>query len=293
MQDDSHAIKLDAIGTVSIDCLCKRCAYNLRGLPESGRCPECGTPVAMSIAGDLLCTADPQWVEKVALGLKIILWMILLSVLAGILNIGIAMVVPGLEPLLTLAAACIGYYGVWLLTEPDPGQIGEGTNWTARRVVRVTLVFGIAGEILMFMGENVTLGTASSVALVLCGVLFMIISIPGEFAKFLYYEWLARRIPDEALADRARLIRWGYTIALGVMVLAGIPAILTAWKLQKSNTAGAGMSAELGAVMCVIGVAGIALLIFGLMTLFLLIRLRRAVAQQARLARETWAANST
>jgi hypothetical protein len=31
------------------DLLCEKCGYVLNGLPESSRCPECGTPIAQSI----------------------------------------------------------------------------------------------------------------------------------------------------------------------------------------------------------------------------------------------------
>ena len=40
------------------DILCEGCGYTLNGLPEDGRCPECGKPVAESI--DAARTA-PAW----------------------------------------------------------------------------------------------------------------------------------------------------------------------------------------------------------------------------------------
>ena len=40
--------------TVLADVPCRRCQYNLRGMPVEGRCPECGTPVGLSTVGDLL-----------------------------------------------------------------------------------------------------------------------------------------------------------------------------------------------------------------------------------------------
>jgi hypothetical protein len=47
----------------------------------------------------------------------------------------------------------------------------------------------------------------------------------------------------------------------------------------------------LGCLAIPVGLAvGLALLVFTVMTLFLLLRLRKAIAQQANLARATWAA---
>ncbi len=65
---------LDESGTVIVDTSCRRCSYNLRGLSEEGRCPECGTPVGLSTQGDLLRFADPDWLESLARGLNFILW---------------------------------------------------------------------------------------------------------------------------------------------------------------------------------------------------------------------------
>ncbi len=48
------SIPVDERGSLAVDLKCKKCAYNLRGLREDGRCPECGTPVGLSTRGDLL-----------------------------------------------------------------------------------------------------------------------------------------------------------------------------------------------------------------------------------------------
>jgi hypothetical protein len=41
--------------------LCEKCGYDLTGLPESGNCPECGTPVADSLGEN---RAPPAWEQR-------------------------------------------------------------------------------------------------------------------------------------------------------------------------------------------------------------------------------------
>lgn len=51
------------------DILCVSCAYNLRGLREEGKCPECGIPIERSLWGDLLRYADSRWLRRLRFGL--------------------------------------------------------------------------------------------------------------------------------------------------------------------------------------------------------------------------------
>ena len=71
---------LDQAGTVISDLACRRCGYNLRGLNNQGRCPECGAAIGLSCHGDLLRFADPKWVETLGRGASLILWGVLASV---------------------------------------------------------------------------------------------------------------------------------------------------------------------------------------------------------------------
>ena len=283
----------DERGEIVVDHECKKCGYNLRGLREDGRCPECGTPIGLSTTGDLLRFADPEWVEKVARGLKIILWMILVGLIAGILG-AVASATIGEEAgtILTFVAQLISFYGVWLMTEPDPSGIGEDPNITARKVIRITLVVGFLSFPLQLALGALDLPEAGFVLLTIAMLLVSLVGLVGEFAKFIYYERLAKRIPDDSLAGRARFLKWAFTITLAVTVVGGGIAGAIAATAPAAPAAGPPPALALLACLAIpVGLAVVlALLVFGVMTLFLLLRLRKAIAQQAGLARATWAA---
>lgn len=295
--DDAPTIPtdfFDASGAIAHDHQCKRCGYNLRTLREDGRCPECGTPVGLSIRGDLLRFADPDWGESVAKGLKIILWMILVSI---VINLASTWLFPGksvVGAILGLLTGMVSFYGVWLMTTPDPSGIGEDPNLTARKVVRISLVVGLAGSGAALVG-TATGGiptTAVSTSVAVAGALAALVNLVGEFATFIFYEKLAMRIPDVAIADRARFLKWAFTIALAIVVLGAGLFFVTSLSTAPGGPGAGGSSVGASAPVfgCLAALAGLAFVIFSIMTVFMLLRLRRAVAQQACLARESWAA---
>lgn len=268
------------------DIPCRRCSYNLRGLRPDGLCPECGTPVGLSTRLPLLCYADPDWLRKVVRGLTIILWMILVSILAT----AAAAVLQHMGQrefgqIVGLAAGIVSLYGVWLMTTPDPSGIGEDPNITARKVVRFAVAAGLLSQVLTSVMES--LAATGAVQWMLWGLIGVctLIGLAGEFAKFIFYERLARRIPDRALADRGRFLKWAWTVSVAAsMIIAFTAAFVSA----VVGTPGAGVGTVLGVVMCLGIPVGLAFLVFAVMTLFLLIRLRRAIVDQAAVARATW-----
>jgi len=252
-------------------------------LSESTRCPECGVPVGLSLLGDLLRFAEPDWVHRVARGLTIILWMIPIQLVVGVI---VVVLTPGsltAGALVPLAAGIISFYGAWLMTEPDPSRVGEDVNITARKVIRVSLIIGLASQPLSIGLEQGGASGSISVVLGLISSAVILVGLVGEFAKFIYYERLARRIPDDKLASRARFLRWAWTLALLLpTALGGVIMLL----------AGRGLTGAALGIACLSPLVGVALLVFGVMTLLLLLRLRKALVEQAKLARATWAAGS-
>lgn len=287
--DPSISEPVDSAGAAAPlgeDIPCRRCSYNLRGLRPDGLCPECGTPVGLSTRLPLLCYADPDWLRKVVRGLTIILWMILVSILATVLAVVLQQV--GLREfgqILALAAGVASLYGVWLMTTPDPSGIGEDPNITARKVVRLAVATGLLSQILTQVMES--LAATGAVLWLLWGLIGVcsLVGLVGEFAKFIFYEQLARRIPDRALAARARFLKWAWTVSFAASMIIAFTAALVAAVV---GTPGPGGGTVLGVVMCLGLPVGLAFLVFAVMTLFLLIRLRRAIVDQAAVARATW-----
>src|SRR5689334_24506997 len=60
-------------GVLETDVPCRKCSYNLRGLSADGRCPECGTPVGLSVQGDFLRYSDPTWLKTLWEGADFVL----------------------------------------------------------------------------------------------------------------------------------------------------------------------------------------------------------------------------
>lgn len=150
--------------TVDRDVPCRECSFNLRGLAEDGRCPECGAPVWRALRGELLVYAGAAYLASLRRGLLCILLATLAGVLLDVGIAAVAMVVnirgvatggmfdvpPMLEAMGALAELPLTgvlLYGWWLFSEPDPGQLPNRQEDTARRVVRVTTIILVVGTI--------------------------------------------------------------------------------------------------------------------------------------------------
>lgn len=75
----------DIAPSVAAGRRCCKCAYELTGLPMSGSCPECGTPVEASLRGFVLEYAHPDYLKKLKSGLEYVLNGILCSVVLIVL----------------------------------------------------------------------------------------------------------------------------------------------------------------------------------------------------------------
>jgi hypothetical protein len=121
---------------VDADRSCVGCAYNLRTLPIDSRCPECSTPIALSLRPNELEFVDPEWLLKVRGGvfalLVVSIGMVVAMLLGGVGVTGIAScsamsVIPLLVILYVLFAV-----GVFRATTTEPSAASETAFDSAR-----------------------------------------------------------------------------------------------------------------------------------------------------------------
>lgn len=281
-------------GVVTSDTACRKCGYNLRGMLADGRCPECGTAVGMSLQGDLLRFSEPGWLGNLRRGVNLILAGIAVIVM---MVIGVTAVIVGGSSLLkfrffitigSIFGGVLMIGGAWLLTAPDPSGVGEDKYGTSRKFIRVALLVGLGNHVLNLATITIHLDETIAMILQIAAIAASIIGLAGQAAQLQYISKLALRIPDTKLSARARFLMWAITIDWGIFLVMSLITVA----VGRGARRGVGSPARASAG-CFSGVVGLGLLIFGIMYLVMLAKLRNRFKEQAVFARQNWAANAT
>jgi len=276
---------------VTADTPCRKCGYNLRGLSPGSLCPECGTPIAVSVSGDLLQFCEPTWVRLLARGTKLIVAGVMVIFL-GLISFMIAAIALRISipqvmlffALTLLAAYTMIVIGSWWLTTPDPSGIGEDRYGTARKIIRIALVIGVGNAIISLPANLTALPPVIAQALALIGELVSVIGLVGLIAQLQYFEKLGERIPDRQLSARARFLKGALPACCLVIIGNSIIVHLLAGNGTPPNGAGTGVG-------CFMGLVAIAALIFALMYLLMIDKFGKRFKEQAFLAARNWAAH--
>lgn len=267
---------------------CRKCSYDLRTLPVTGNCPECGSPVGVSIYGELLRFSDPSWVHKLAQGVFFILvgiFIIIGVVILAIFLAGVRALAPHANQIfirfLSFCGNVFVLIGSWFVTEPDPSGIGEDKYGTSRKVIRVTLLLGVLNSLLTFVSQFSVLQPPGRQLIQAIGSVLGLAGIVGVFAQLQYFAKLALRIPDDSLSGRASFLKTALSVSYGLFLLLGLVFIVASWGHPA-------LAPAITPVGCAAGILGIALMFFGILYLFMIDRFRRRFNEQAALARQIW-----
>lgn len=243
---------------VALDTPCVKCNYNLRGLDMSGRCPECSTPVIESGDGLSLRYANVKWLKRMYVGLTLLPWGVLL-VTAQSLALGAWTKHASLTRGSEITFAWVLWYCGWiyqagtilLFTAQEPRLRFVESVFSLRRLLRwCASLIGIGATVFFvaYWYPPLRIRTNSEwidqvVGLITLGVWLVI---------GLYLSRFAHRMECCALKEKTISITVGLScIALLTGLITGV-AVATGWNLSESS----------GLVTLLLGVIGIAGIVY-------------------------------
>lgn len=262
---------------VAADAPCTRCGYNLRGLGPQGRCPECGEATALSLRGDLLAYADPQWLARVRSGIALLLWNIVLAIILPFTAIP---AVPGLNYASAIGgilADVLGLFAAFYVTAQEPRISLQERRTSLRKVIRSCAIASTLGALLLFIEE---LTDVSAGLFFYIGIGLALAGLVATFGQLIYFRRFALRIPHEKLARSTRRLLWAAPIVLGIHAIA-LGVLLLVFERQTPPPPEP--PDILMGTICSTSLFG---LIFFVWYVVLLMRYRRAFARACAAARE-------
>ncbi|MEE8154165.1 MAG: hypothetical protein V3T53_04290 [Phycisphaerales bacterium] len=229
------------------DPWCVTCGYHLRSLPIEQSCPECGTPIELSLRGDLLSQSDPAWVARLARGQSLLMFGVRLCLIVMVCTVAIPFLGFGLGFVfasgfgfnipswvfsvlfLSFGGALIvgtlfATLGCTLVTTQDPRDSLRESPTSNRTVARKALfamyacvpASSVAGFLPFWRTSPTIYAVIFFLPVGICFTIALVASL-GRLAV------LAARIPDHDLGSRtlksARFFRWAIPVFILVYLI--------------------------------------------------------------------------
>jgi len=182
--------------------------------------------------GDLLKHADPDWLDRLRFGAALTLWNILLTTTAVIAVTVVVAVMNLPQQILGAMMAAGGAFGLWasfVITTQEPriAMQEDPVNW--RKTIRTCATIAFVATIVEVVSQGVVAITVTADVLSLTGVVAL-------FGELVYFRRFALRIPNAKLARHTRIVMWGTSIVVGLLVLVGIATVVAAWATTTAGT---------------------------------------------------------
>lgn len=210
--------------------LCGTCGYELKGLPWTARCPECGAKILASVQMNALRSASPEYLRRLARGLLVIEVAALLRVgsavgmwfFGGFFFGGAQKKLAG--ELVSMAIAAAFVLGWWWITTPDLRRNTPEGKLSPRRVARFgACALGAAWWSLDVANILRMKGVGASSYLIPMGVAIWLAAIAAQFFTAIdYLELLAKKGENQRVRRWVSNCRW--LIPVGVLA-AFVPAV--------------------------------------------------------------------
>lgn len=190
--------------TIRIDLPCARCGRNLKDQPRVGPCPECGFEIELSLQGDRLDFADPQWVITLRRGARLMFLASIILLLAYVMRVFFQNV--PVSAIMLAVAAIIEFMGVRGITIKQPLPHARKHPHTLAPLLFALAAQTIAGAVLVALlcfwdgAPKWLFNTACILTLLAAAARF----IPQGY----YLQQINQRIPNDSAAGEWMILGW-------------------------------------------------------------------------------------
>jgi uncharacterized membrane protein YozB (DUF420 family) len=178
----------------------------------------------------------------------------------------------------------IGALGWWIISTPDPAGLGEADYGRSRRVARGASIMVMAIVFLWQIEKSAFFPPDIDHMYILALLVLGITPIIAQIARYGLLAGLARRVPNDALARKARMLRLAATaLAIGSLISSSMywGAVVTGRPMPLST----GIYALISFLILV------SEMILTIVSLSLVGDLKSRIDSQARVAVRIWSAN--